>query len=156
MFRRSYGQVMQEGLDLIQQGRYKEARSRFYEAVLYTSTDYQPQFFIGMTFYQEGNYKEALKPLIKRNKIIAYTPQQLGDILINFYTIKQLIEEIPNVYFELSSTKLLVEKLDLSDYLEFEVKGTPWGWRNNIRKISKITGLENLTHLKKLDLSDVG
>ena len=104
--------------------------------------------------YENKRYKKALKPLIKRNKIINYSQKQLGEILINFFTIKTLIEEIPNVYFELNSTNLLVEKLDLSDYLEFEVKGTPWGWKNNIRKISKIPGLENLRYLKKLDLSN--
>lgn len=104
--------------------------------------------------YKNKKYKEALKPLIKRNKVVAFTPQQLGDILINFYTIKQLIEEIPNVYFELSSTKLLVEKLDLSDYLEFEVKGTPWGWKNNIESLSKIKGLKNLSELQELNLAN--
>ncbi len=104
--------------------------------------------------YENKRYKKALKPLIRRNKINNYSHKELGVILINFFTIKTLIEEIPNVYFELNSTNLLVEKLDLSDYLEFEVKGTPWGWKNNIRKISKIPGLENLRYLKKLDLSN--
>ncbi len=104
--------------------------------------------------YENKKYKEALKPLIKRNKIVTSSSQQLGDILINFYTIKQLIEEIPNVYFELNSTKLLVEKLDLSDYLEFEVKGTPWGWKNNIESLSKIKGLKNLLDLQKLNLAN--
>ena len=104
--------------------------------------------------YENKRYKKALKPLIRRNKINNYSHKELGAILINFFTIKTLIEEIPNVYFELNSTNLLVEKLDLSDYLEFEVKGTPWGWKNNIRKISEIPGLENLKYLKKLDLSN--
>ena len=104
--------------------------------------------------YENKRYKKALKPLIRRNKINTYSHKELGAILINFFTIKTLIEKIPNVYFELNSTNLLVEKLDLSDYLEFEVKGTPWGWKNNIRKISEIPGLENLRYLKKLDLSN--
>ncbi|TES95047.1 MAG: hypothetical protein E3J90_10415, partial [Promethearchaeota archaeon] len=65
-----------------------------------------------------------------------------------------LIEEIPNAYFELDEKLLLIDKLDLSDYLEFEVKGTPWGWKNNIRSLSQITGLSNLKHLKTLDLSN--
>ena len=104
--------------------------------------------------YENKRYKKALKPLIRRNKINSFSHKELGAILINFFTIKTLIEEIPNVYFELNSTNLLVERLDLSDYLEFEVKGTPWGWKNNIRKISKIPGLENLRYLKKLDLSN--
>ena len=54
----------------------------------------------------------------------------------------------------MNSTNLLVEKLDLSDYFEFEVRGTPWGWKNNIHTISDISGLENLWSLKKLDLSN--
>lgn len=104
--------------------------------------------------YENKRYKKALKPLIKRNKIANFSHKQLGEILINFFTIKTLIEEIPNVYFELNSANLLVEKLDLSDYLEFEVKGTPWGWKNNIRNLSEISGLNNLKYLKKLDLSN--
>jgi len=104
--------------------------------------------------YENKRFKKALKPLIRRNKINNYSHKELGAILINFFTIKTLIEEIPNVYFELNSTNLLVEELDLSDYLEFEVKGTPWGWKNNIRKISEISGLKNLRYLKKLDLSN--
>jgi Leucine-rich repeat (LRR) protein len=104
--------------------------------------------------YENKKYKEVLKPLIRRNKIINFSQKQLGDILINFYTIKHLIEEIPNVYFELNSTNVLVEKLDLSDYLEFEVKGTPWGWKNNIESLSKVTGLKNLLNLQILNLSN--
>jgi len=104
--------------------------------------------------YENKRYKKALKPLIKRNKIITYSPKHLGDILINFFTIKKIIDEIPNVYFELNMSNLLVEKLDLSDYLEFEVKGTPWGWKNNIESLSKITGLKNLLHLQSLNLSN--
>lgn len=104
--------------------------------------------------YENKRYKKALKSLIKRNKIITYSPKHLGDILINFFTIKKLIDEIPNVYFELNMSNLLVEKLDLSDYLEFEVKGTPWGWKNNIESLSKITGLKNLLNLQSLNLSN--
>ena len=104
--------------------------------------------------YENKRYKKALKPLIKRNKIITYSPKHLGDILINFFTIKLIIDEIPNVYFELNTSNLLVEKLDLSDYLEFEVKGTPWGWKNNIESLSKITGLKNLLNLQSLNLSN--
>ncbi|NVM18899.1 MAG: leucine-rich repeat domain-containing protein [Candidatus Lokiarchaeota archaeon] len=104
--------------------------------------------------YENKRYKKALKPLIKRNKIANFSHQQLGEILINFFTVKKLIEDIPNVYFELNSANLLVEKLDLSDYLEFEVKGTPWGWKNNLRDLSEISGLKNLKNLKKLDLSN--
>ena len=104
--------------------------------------------------YENRKYKEALKPLIKRNKINTYSNKQLGDILINFFTIRQLIKEFPNVYFELNSEDVLINGLDLSDYLEFEVKGTPWGWKNNIDSISKIIGLKNLQNLQNLNLAN--
>ena len=99
-------------------------------------------------------YRKALKSYFKRNLINKLSLEQLAAILINFLTIKNLIEEIPNAYFELDEKLLLIDKLDLSDYLEFEVKGTPWGWKNNIRSLSQITGLSNLKHLKTLDLSN--
>ncbi len=104
--------------------------------------------------YGNKKYRKALKSYFKRNLINKLSPKQLAAILINFLTIKNLIEEIPNAYFELDEKLLLIDKLDLSDYLEFEVKGTPWGWKNNIRSLSQITGLSNLKHLKTLDLSN--
>jgi len=104
--------------------------------------------------YRNKRYQKALKSYFKRNPINILSHKQLAAILINFLTIKTLIEEIPNVYFGLDENQLLIDKLDLSDYLEFEVKGTPWGWKNNIRSLSQITGLSNLKHLKTLDLSN--
>jgi len=104
--------------------------------------------------YGNKKYRKALKSYFKRNLMNKLSHKQLAAILINFLTIKNLIEEIPNVYFELDDERLLIDKLDLSDYLEFEVKGTPWGWKNNIRSLSQITGLSNLKHLKTLDLSN--
>ena len=104
--------------------------------------------------YGNKKYRKALKSYFKRNSLKKLSHKQLAAILINFLTVKKLIEEIPNVYFELDDQRLLIDKLDLSDYLEFEVKGTPWGWKNNIRSLSQITGLNNLKHLKTLDLSN--
>ncbi len=104
--------------------------------------------------FENKKYKKSLKTLLKTNRIKNFTTTQLADILINYLTIKHLIEKIPNVYFELDPNTLLVEKLDLSDYLEFEVRGTPWDWKNNLREISEISGLHNLNHLKILDLSN--
>jgi len=104
--------------------------------------------------FANKKYRKALKSYFKRNLINKLSPKQLATIFINFLTIKNLIEEIPNAYFELDEKLLLIDKLDLSDYLEFEVKGTPWGWKNNIRSLSQITGLSNLKHLKTLDLSN--
>ena len=104
--------------------------------------------------YGNKKYRKALRSYFKRNPINKLSHKQLGAILINFLTMKNLIAEIPNVYFELDDKRLLIDSLDLSDYLEFEVKGTPWGWKNNIRSLSQITGLSNLRHLKTLDLSN--
>ena len=104
--------------------------------------------------YRNKRYRKALKSYFKRNSINKLSHKQLAAILINFLTVKNLIDEIPNVYFELDDERLLIDKLDLSDYLEFEVKGTPWGWKNNIRSLSQITGLNNLRYLKTLDLSN--
>ncbi|MBY9015705.1 MAG: hypothetical protein KGD68_08450 [Candidatus Lokiarchaeota archaeon] len=104
--------------------------------------------------YGNKKYRKVLKSYFKRKPIDKLSHKQLAAILIDFLTIKDIIEEIPNVYFELDEKTLLIEKLDLSDYLEFEVKGTPWGWKNNLRNLSQITGLSNLKHLKTLDLSN--
>jgi len=104
--------------------------------------------------YGNKKYRKALKIYFKRNPINKLSHKQLAAILINFLTIKNLIKEIPIAYFELDEKRLLIKKLDLSDYLEFEVKGTPWGWKNNIRSLSQITGLSNLKDLKTLDLSN--
>ena len=65
-----------------------------------------------------------------------------------------MIKQYLNVYFELDSQNGLIRQLDLSDYLEYEVKGTPFGWKNNIKSISQIVGLKHLKYLKRIDLSN--
>jgi hypothetical protein len=104
--------------------------------------------------YENRKYKKILKKLFKITKIENLTHKQISDIITNFLTIKDLSEKFPNVFFELNPQTALVEELDLSDYLEYEVKGTPWGWKNNISSISEIEGLEYLSVIKKLDLSN--
>ena len=104
--------------------------------------------------YGNKKYRKALKSYLKKNNIMDLSHNNLAAIFINFITIRNLVEKIPNVYFELDENLLLIDKLDLSDYLEFEVKGTPWGWKNNIRNLQQIPGLTNLTNLKTLDLSN--
>ena len=76
---------------------------------------------------------------------------ELAKILINYLTITNLIKQYLNVYFELDPQNGLVNELDLSDYLEFEVKGTPFGCKNNIKSISEIRGLNHLKYLKKIE-----
>lgn len=97
--------------------------------------------------------KKAIKHLFKKH-IEKLTIEHLAELLINYITIIQLAKKFPNFYFKLDSQNGLIDELDLSDFLEFEVKGTPWGWKNNIKKLSEITGLKYLTNLKKLDLSN--
>ncbi len=104
--------------------------------------------------YENRKFKTGLKKFLKTSKFEKFSHNQISEIIINFLTIKHLSEKYPNVYFEINPQSLLVEELDLSDYLEYEVKGTPWGWKNNISKISEIEGLDFLRNLKKLDLSN--
>jgi len=104
--------------------------------------------------YENRKYKKVLKKLFKTTKIESLTHKQISDIITNFLTIKHLSGKFPNVFFELNPQTALVDQLDLSDYLEYEVKGTPWGWKNNISNIFEIEGLEYFNAIKKLDLSN--
>ncbi len=103
---------------------------------------------------QNKRFKKTLKGIFKERKYEELTHKELGEILINYLTVRNLIEQFPNVYYELDPKTALIKELDLSDYMEYEVKGTPWGWKNNIKKLSDINGLLNLNNLEKIDLSN--
>jgi len=103
---------------------------------------------------ENKKFKKIIKKLFKSKKYDSFTHKELSEILINYLTIANLTKQYPNVYYELDPKKGLIGELDLSDYLEYEVKGTPWGWKNNIKSISEIIGLKHLKHLKKIDLSN--
>ncbi|MFX0002223.1 MAG: HEAT repeat domain-containing protein [Candidatus Hodarchaeota archaeon] len=103
---------------------------------------------------ENKKYKKVIKKLIKTKQIISFTHTNLAEILINYLTILNLINQYPNVYYELNPRTGLVNELDLSDYLEYEVKGTPFGWKNNIQSTSEIPGLTYLKSLTKIDLSN--
>ena len=103
---------------------------------------------------ENKKYKRVLKSLIKKKNYENFTHIELADILINFYIIYNLVSKFPNVYYNLNSHNGLIEDLDLSDILQYEVRGTPWGWKNNIKNLSEIAGLNYLENLKKLDLSN--
>ncbi|MFX0043145.1 MAG: leucine-rich repeat domain-containing protein [Candidatus Hodarchaeota archaeon] len=103
---------------------------------------------------QNKRFRKTLKILFKERKYEDLIQRELGEILINYLTICHLIEQFPNVYYELDPKTALIKELDLSDYMEYEVKGTPWGWKNNIKNITDITGLFNLKNLEKIDLSN--
>ena len=94
-------------------------------------------------------FKTVIKKLLKTKKVDIFTHSELSAILINYLTISNLIKQYLNVYFESDSQNGLTRQLDLSDYLEYEVKGTPFGWKNNIKSISQIVGLKHLNYLKR-------
>lgn len=99
-------------------------------------------------------YRKRMKTVLKKKVIEDFTVNQLADILVNYKTISLLALTYPNFYFDLDISNGLVSEVDLADYLQFEVKGTPFGWKNNINSLSKVKGLENLKSIKKLDLSN--
>ncbi|UCD01374.1 MAG: hypothetical protein JSV23_10940 [Promethearchaeota archaeon] len=103
---------------------------------------------------ENKKYKKIIKKLSKSEKFNSLTHKKLSEILINYLTIANLTKQYPNVFFEINPQNGLIKELDLSDYLEYEVKGIPFGWKNNIESISEIEGLKHLRHLNKIDLSN--
>jgi Leucine-rich repeat (LRR) protein len=103
---------------------------------------------------ENKKYKKIIKKLLKSKKFNSLTHKVLSEILINYLTIANLTKQYPNVFFELNPQNGLIKELDLSDYLEYEVKGIPFGWKNNIKSISEIKGINQLTNLRKIDLSN--
>lgn len=97
--------------------------------------------------------KKVLKKLLKEKGYVEFTYDELAKILINILTISNLFKQYHNVYYELNPHNGLIEKLDLSD-IEYEVKGTPWDWKNNITSLSEILGIQYLTSMHYLDLSN--
>ncbi len=103
---------------------------------------------------ENKKFKKVIKKLLKTKKYEFFTHNELSLILINFITIANLTKHYPNVFYEINPENGLLSELNLSDYLEYEVKGTPFGWKNNIKSISEIIGLKYLKNLKKIDLSN--
>ncbi|MHA2391195.1 MAG: leucine-rich repeat domain-containing protein [Promethearchaeota archaeon] len=103
---------------------------------------------------ENKKYRNILKNLLKEKDYNKFTHDEFAQILINYYTISNLFKKYYNVYYEVDPRNALIKKLDLSDHFEHEVKGTPWQWKNNIKKFSEIPGLSNLKCLKELDLSN--
>jgi len=103
---------------------------------------------------ENKKFKRTLKIFFKNKKFDELTNQELAEIIINFLTIHYLTKKYPNVYFELYLPCGLVKELDLSDDIEYEVKGIPFGWKNNISLINEISCIKYLKQLKKIDLSN--
>lgn len=103
---------------------------------------------------ENRKFKEVLKKLLTTKKYELFSHKELCLILINFMTIVNLTKLYPNVSYEINPENGLLFELDLSDYFEYEVKGIPFGWKNNIKSISEIEGLNYLKFLEKIDLSN--
>ncbi|MFX1452803.1 MAG: leucine-rich repeat domain-containing protein, partial [Promethearchaeota archaeon] len=100
---------------------------------------------------ENKKFKSAIKKLKKKTKLENITHEILAEIIINYLTISLLTKNFYSVYFELENA--LVVKLDLAD-VEYEVRGWKADFKNNIKDISEITGLDNLKHLIHLNLSN--
>ncbi|MFX1499655.1 MAG: hypothetical protein ACFFDH_01675 [Promethearchaeota archaeon] len=103
---------------------------------------------------ENRKFKYALKKVLKTKKYELFTHKELSLILISFMTIINLTKLYPNVSYEINLENGLINELDLSDYFEYEVKGIPFGWKNNIKSISEIEGLNYLKFIKKINLSN--
>ena len=99
-------------------------------------------------------YRKRMKKVFKKKEISNFTMNQLAEILINYKAVSFLALKYPNFYFDLDVSNGLVSRIDLADYLQYEVKGTPFGWKNNIGSLSEVKGLSNLKYIKILDLSN--
>jgi len=103
---------------------------------------------------ENKRYRKVIKKILKLREFESFSNKELSEIFINFLTIRELVKRYPNAYYELDPQNGLVKELDLSDFLEFEVKGTPWGWKNDIKSLSEVIGLKYLQNLTKIDLSN--
>jgi hypothetical protein len=100
---------------------------------------------------ENKKFKRSIKKLIKKRKFENWIHEELAAIIVNYLTISTLTKKFYSVYFELENA--LVVKLDLAD-VEYEVRGWKADFKNNIKEISEITGLDNLKHLTHLNLSN--
>jgi hypothetical protein len=103
---------------------------------------------------ENKKFKKVFKKFIKSKKINNFSHKELAEILLNYLTINNLIKQYSNVYYEVDPHNGLIRELDLSNYLEYEVKGTPFEWKNKIQSTSDVIGLKYLKSLKKIDLSN--
>ncbi|MFW9866119.1 MAG: hypothetical protein ACFFEN_08490 [Candidatus Thorarchaeota archaeon] len=103
---------------------------------------------------ENKKFKKTLKTLLREKNYDKFTHREFAEILINYITISNLFTKYNNIYYELNQQNGLISKLDLSNYLEYEVKGTPWRWQNSIKNLSDVPGLKYLHSLQQLDLSN--
>ena len=100
---------------------------------------------------ENKKFKKIVKKLLKEIKGENLAHQTLAEIIINYLTISNLTKKFYSVYFELDNA--LVRKLDLAD-VEYEVRGWKSDFKNNIKELNEITGIEFLKSLTHLNLSN--
>jgi len=100
-----------------------------------------------------SKYEKLIRDFKKNKKINKFSTHHLGNILINYQIIANLIKKYPNVAYELDRENGLVISLDLSD-LAMEPRGLPIGWKNNIRDLQEIKYILFLSQLKTLNLAN--
>lgn len=98
-------------------------------------------------------YRTLIKKLYNEKIIEKFTQKHIGEIIIGYLTIYELIKKFYAVHYELDHKSYLPVKLDLSD-IEFEVRGWKAEFRNCIENLSEIIGLTNLHSIEHLDLSN--
>ncbi|MBD3197190.1 MAG: hypothetical protein GF317_19200 [Candidatus Lokiarchaeota archaeon] len=103
--------------------------------------------------YENSKFQNILTRLINNKEIETFTQKHLGDIIINFLIVSELINTLYYVHFDLDPLSSLIKKLDLSD-IEFEVRGWKSEFKNEIHDLAKLEGLEYLKELESLDLSN--
>ncbi|MFW9973244.1 MAG: leucine-rich repeat domain-containing protein, partial [Candidatus Odinarchaeota archaeon] len=100
---------------------------------------------------ENKKFKKVAKKILKEMKGESLAHQTLAEIIINYLTISNLTKKFYSVYFELENG--LVRKLDLAD-VEYEVRGWKSDFKNNIKELSEIKGIEFLKSLTHLYLSN--
>ena len=100
-----------------------------------------------------SKYEKLIRNFTKSKKINKFSTHHLGNILINYQIIANLIKKYPNVAYELDKENGLVISLDLSD-LAMEPRGLPIGWKNNIKDLQEIKYISFLSELKTLNLAN--
>ena len=99
--------------------------------------------------YDNEKFKQSLKNLQKIKKLENLNTIELADIVINYKTISALIKKFFKIYFEWENG--VVVWLDLSE-LGWNADRTQYA--SKMSDLSEITGLQYLTNLKKLNLSN--
>jgi len=100
--------------------------------------------------YSNIPFQKSLNACIRRKRIKKLSLNALGEILINYHTIKYLIETLYTIFFEWDEG--CITQLDLSE-IGWNVNVWRSKYAERLRDLSEIKCLSYLSRLKKLDLS---